>query len=572
MNASALTPSVADRADRMRLGELAAGPIATGGRGGTVVVEGAGSASRTTISWWIGAEDRWHRPADEASARHRLVDGAPVLECLVRVPSGDAVGRIAAARVDGADRPSVILDVENSSPLPVAFAWVVESTEPITSSVDGLAIAGVGTLSLTRPALGYATGGSLDTLADVVSGGDVAAEPPADHIAGAAALMVPLPHTAHAVAVFTPDPAIAVGAPAAAVDRERVPAPDRIVAGWTAHRAEHPRIDAGDARRDATLAAATADLLMGPWVDDDSALVAGTIAEALGRLGRVDTPGHLIDVVESQRGNGSVDDDDPVAATAQLLAAAGAWWNGGCDAEFGELLVGPVANALRWLSSRRRRSSLGGRERSIEAAVRAVDGLLVDLGQPEAAADARRFADDLVAGLPDAADDAPHDAAADGPDAPATATALASLGDRLAWVDAAGHPAVATSARFVSDAVAEIAHERNGSLVLLDGWRPAQAGLPIEAHGVPTRWGSLSFGVRWHGERPALLWEIEPWSHRPQALAPVRLTAPRLDPAWSGDAATGEALLAAPAGAPTPEPPPAPPTTGSDPIDGGSFT
>ncbi len=35
-------------------------------------------------------------------------------------------------------------------------------------------------------------------------------------------------------------------------------------------------------------------------------------------------------------------------------------------------------------------------------------------------------------------------------------------------------------------------------------------GQPVEVHGVPTAHGTLSFAVRWHGERPALLWELEP--------------------------------------------------------------
>ena len=60
----------------------------------------------------------------------------------------------------------------------------------------------------------------------------------------------------------------------------------------------------------------------------------------------------------------------------------------------------------------------------------------------------------------------------------------------------------------------------------------------------PTHAGELSYAVRWHGERPALLWELHP---RPGGPA-VRLTAPGLDPGWSTEASAGEALLAAPAG------------------------
>ena len=68
-------------------------------------------------------------------------------------------------------------------------------------------------------------------------------------------------------------------------------------------------------------------------------------------------------------------------------------------------------------------------------------------------------------------------------------------------------------------------------------WR----GQSLEVHDAPTRAGRVSYAVRWHGPRPALLWECD------RAIA---LTAPGLDPAWSTAEARGEALLAAPADAP----------------------
>ncbi|HEY8527703.1 MAG TPA: hypothetical protein VIL48_22245 [Acidimicrobiales bacterium] len=60
-----------------------------------------------------------------------------------------------------------------------------------------------------------------------------------------------------------------------------------------------------------------------------------------------------------------------------------------------------------------------------------------------------------------------------------------------------------------------------------------------EVHDAPTAHGRLSYAVRWHGERPALLWELEP---HPGTEA-VRLTAPGLDPSWSTTELRGEALL-----------------------------
>jgi hypothetical protein len=65
-----------------------------------------------------------------------------------------------------------------------------------------------------------------------------------------------------------------------------------------------------------------------------------------------------------------------------------------------------------------------------------------------------------------------------------------------------------------------------------------------EVHGAPTAHGRLSYAIRWHGERPALLWELEPHPGTEGEAAPVRLTVPGLDPDWSTTLARGEALLA----------------------------
>ena len=66
-------------------------------------------------------------------------------------------------------------------------------------------------------------------------------------------------------------------------------------------------------------------------------------------------------------------------------------------------------------------------------------------------------------------------------------------------------------------------------------------GQPLEVHGLPAATSTVSFALRWHGARPAVLWEREG--------APVTLTAPHLAPGWTADAAAGEALWPAPPGA-----------------------
>jgi len=79
------------------------------------------------------------------------------------------------------------------------------------------------------------------------------------------------------------------------------------------------------------------------------------------------------------------------------------------------------------------------------------------------------------------------------------------------------------------------------TLRLAAHWPAAWLGQPVEVHDVPTRIGRVSWAVRWHGERPALLWDVVP--HRPDGSAPT-VTAPGLDPAFAATGWRGETLLA----------------------------
>jgi hypothetical protein len=78
-------------------------------------------------------------------------------------------------------------------------------------------------------------------------------------------------------------------------------------------------------------------------------------------------------------------------------------------------------------------------------------------------------------------------------------------------------------------------------LVLLSMIPPSWLGQSIDVREAPTAFGRCSYSIRWHGERPALLWEIEPH----EGIDAVTLTVPSLDSAWTSNALKGEALLGA---------------------------
>src|SRR5581483_540635 len=94
-------------------------------------------------------------------------------------------------------------------------------------------------------------------------------------------------------------------------------------------------------------------------------------------------------------------------------------------------------------------------------------------------------------------------------------------------------------AGFVSLVAGALVRETADGLALCPELPEAWAHQGLEAYEVPTRFGVVSFAVRWHGEHPALLWEVD----GEDGGRPVRITAPGLHPSWSTTERRGEALL-----------------------------
>jgi hypothetical protein len=79
-----------------------------------------------------------------------------------------------------------------------------------------------------------------------------------------------------------------------------------------------------------------------------------------------------------------------------------------------------------------------------------------------------------------------------------------------------------------------------GTLAVCSALPGEWIGQNFEVHEAPTTMGRVSYAVRWHGQRPALLWDLG------QAGLPSRevvITAPGLDPSFRSTDRRGEVLL-----------------------------
>lgn len=390
----------------------------------------------TPWRWAVAADDRWHE--GQGAVRRRRIDGAPVFETRVRVPSGDVVHTVWAA-TDRSGRAVVVMQFENDSPLPVVVS---------SSRLDAVS---------SRP---------VAARVDVATGSTDAGE----------RLLVPIGHRS---SVRLVSPAGWSGAP----EEAAVPDRDSVVRGWcriaeSAGRLVLPGGSGGTTLVDAVAAARVNALLDVGGLEAVEALVS----------------------VDQRRRMGSSDGSDPAAR--------------GID----------PTQVVTWieevLSGRRRRWRP---DRSHPAARLALLAAERSLNDDVALGDLRRAVGAWRGGA------SPDVATAWGPPEPVTSwspevddlVGLARLEDRL-----------------VRDA-------GEGRVDLLpDGLPTAWLGQSIEVHGLPAGRGrTVSFALRWHGARPAVLWEVA-------GSPPSRLTC-GVDREWWSSAAMGEALWAAPTGSPT---------------------
>ncbi len=124
----------------------------------------------------------------------------------------------------------------------------------------------------------------------------------------------------------------------------------------------------------------------------------------------------------------------------------------------------------------------------------------------------------------------------------AAARVLAAAGEQRAVADlgrivdhrspSARPPTIADGARAVAAVEGRLLR---GGVLFPEGYPPEWRGANLEAHGLSAgAETTVSFAVRWHGQHPAVLWQVD----GPQVV----LTAPTIDPDWRAADASGEVL------------------------------
>jgi hypothetical protein len=295
-----------------------------------------------------------------------------------------------------------------------------------------------------------------------------------------------------------------------------VPDAATVAAGWEVHR-RTPRFEVPDRRMAEGLARARTEVLLahdGTTVrrDGDRApdLQPGITEVLLGALDVLDRPAEVDAVVG--RWPDRLGSRTP-AEDASMLAAAAYHWLLHRSAAMLDWLLPDISAGVERLDKAFRRGRLGEPHvaRHAARALHLVSLVLAGAGQADAGTDVRKLAERLAPGRP------------------------AELGFGPALHD----PGLAGAANVVLQARATLFSEAPDHLDLLPALPPTWYGSGVEVHDAPTAAGRLSYAIRWHGSRPALLWDLV--AHDDAA---VTIRVPGLDPSWSTTEPRGDALLA----------------------------
>jgi hypothetical protein len=231
------------------VGALGAGALATVDDRGTVSTPGV------LLDWWVGAHDRWHRPAEESSTRRRRLGAAPAFETTVRVPNGEVAHRVYGAA--SAPGGVVVVDLENRSPVPLTIALVARFDRRARIDVDRTVVRVDGRPALALSAVPRRWAAGESTTATVMEGDARTGPVDAFDAPGELALLFPVPHRTSVRAAL---------GDVSGINPRDLPGADAVARGWDTQlergaRAELPP-PVGE-----SVDAARADLLLAPRDD-----------------------------------------------------------------------------------------------------------------------------------------------------------------------------------------------------------------------------------------------------------------------------------------------------------------
>ncbi len=491
------------------------GPVASVDAAGSVALIG----SSWRLSWAVGSGDRWRIASETHAVRSRLLDDMPVTVTSMRVPGGDVVMQAAAVRTRAPSNERVVaLEFSNHTSMPQILALAVSGSIR-SAQVTGSCVLANNSVAVDldcqpRAAVAVADGqiwptvtaNAQTTVAAQPTVGDCTARSRAG--LAAAAVLVPLVPQMPLRAVM---PLAGEASPEASPGQ--AVAPESVAAGWQTllrqaasmdYVAGSPNAPADDIVSRAWRRGVAAAVLAASGEGVSGVELAARAAVVLDRLGMPDEAdkGRQRSLRQAVRLASS-------EAEAVLRALASRRLCSGRVSGLAEL-AGPLVEAA------------GDCDPLILLQVAAA----LDFEAPAAARDARR----LLAGTASSVDKSLlHN----------EEELISTQFQQCLSFGSGPEGALAGIEKLIKCLIAEMSNQTSdqtsNQLLMLPKYAQLWEGATVDVDALVSHYGLLSFSLRWHGTRPALLWELQ--THRDVTLRCG------LDDSWCSRSPSGEALL-----------------------------
>tara|TARA_Y100001970_G_scaffold160645_1_gene196514 strand:+ start:1848 stop:3710 length:1863 start_codon:yes stop_codon:yes gene_type:complete len=515
-----------------------------------------------SLDWWLRVDDNWIFPSQHGAVRQRLVDGAPVVETVIRAAGGDLVHRVYGARLNS---EYLVVEVENLGSRPVALALAIRPYDhlgggrvnKITVDDRQLHVDGEVALMCSRAPgrLIGGTGGADPAVSLDAEEGTEAVT--CEQGMASAAIIMPLVHGGTVRGMIPLD---------ISGQHQTVTSPPsgaQVASGWNNHavnasRFVLPRSNLSEvfhaSRQSILLASTGSDVVPSPGGPAHSASDEAEVLAALVEAGYWPTAREIfIARAKRQTPLGAVSHAG-LDVTSATISALGRAFDLAPDEQLLTGLGEFVADGARWI--------LANPDENEQAGLSAAHKLLKALGADRAARELAELmspeveaetAVNQVEATTDVLEMARSAFARLAVDPEAALLAMeriaAFASPTMNWpssidpvtkrgIAGAGHD-LRVTACFVRSFLRLLVDDSTDELLFALAWPNEWLGQGVEVHGIPSRHGTVSWAVRWHGERPALLWEVDGLSKD------LTIRVPGLDDSFVGKGCAGEALLRA---------------------------
>jgi hypothetical protein len=521
-----------------------------------------------SVEIWFGTGDRWVRGATDAGVRQMRVAGLPIVETRQRVGEGDVV-QTAWADESGDGQGRVVVGLQNGTDVALVVAVVVRPRSLLgAGSISELRVSDTLIVADRRPIVelgripgdtAVAVEGQASLHARLVSSnGQLIAEPSIEDADGNASLAAMIP--------LTPGVSRQIQILDGREQSSVAPSPlDRVVSGWKSHLVDAVEIELPSWPKHvptslvSSLLGSVADeqrpLGDRLWKPHDDSLIAVALAQA----GLEWAAATLVDRLLVAVGDGRIPRSAWTGPAAACASIVGSEVGDATLRRHGDIAVSVAAELLSTAAPPDLHGVLLDVVAAAHGASAAIDAASIRPKGPTSreVIELARLGVDLPSTYAPAIDRVLQSAARPlgAFDVGLSMVAAAQFGRRFDPIVPVRALAGSTW-RWSRDGCGDSAHSRAALLIglralcvrepdstvdLLPGMSKAWLGQNLRVAQLPTRNGRCSFAVRWHGARPALLWEMEPPTDQP-----LILTCRSLDPTFQTNQPSGEMLLAEP--------------------------